>query len=164
MTNHELAELKKQFTEFLILDLEGVTKEEVTMNIARFAKNEGLVDDSSMLSEKFLEHERMHSIMAGSGIMLPEAYGIEMTRSYAFILCRTKERMDLYTPDREDVRIALASLVRDKNSLSRLKPMIRLVKALKSRKFREEFLRVKNTYDAYQALKRTRERTSYESI
>ena len=155
MTNHELAELKKQFTEFLILDLEGVTREEVMVNIAHFAKNEDLVKDGMILFEKFLEHERMRSTVVGNGIMIPEAYGIEMTRPYAFILCRTKVRMNLYTPDKEDVRIILASLIRDKNDLSRLEPMIRLVTALKSQRFREEFLRVKNTYDAYQALKRT---------
>jgi mannitol/fructose-specific phosphotransferase system IIA component (Ntr-type) len=152
MTDPELAVIKKDFTEFLILDLEGTTKDDVFRNIADFVKDKGLVRDAEIPYQKFLQYYRLRIPLMGNGIMAPEAHGIDMARPYAFILCRTRAGLDLYTTDQVAVRIILFTLVGNKKNLSRLKPMTRFVRALQSKAFLEEFLNAKTDCDAYEAL------------
>jgi mannitol/fructose-specific phosphotransferase system IIA component (Ntr-type) len=152
MNNHELAVIKKDFTELLILDLEGVTREEVFMNISGFVEDKGLVKDAKIPYEKFLEQERLSPATIGNGILLPEAYGIEMARPYAFILCRTRFGLECCTSDGEPVRIILATLVGVKKDMARFRTILRFAKALRSKGFQKVFLKAKTEFDVYQAL------------
>jgi len=154
MNNLKPNENNKKFAEFLALDLEGKTRGEVLMDIANFAKNKALVNDARISYEKFLDRESRGTTAIGGGIAFPEACWIEMSRPYAFIICRTKYPVNFNALDKKPVRIVVAFLGRDKNDLSRLMPIARLVKALKLKGFREAFLNAKNENEAFQALTR----------
>ena len=143
------AKIKKEITDLIILDLEGKTRKEALLNIAKFAKTNGLVDDERFLWQKFLEREGQGTTAIGNGLALPEACWIEMSRPYAFILCRTKEPVEFNSLDKKPVRIVLASLGRDKDDLSRLKPMVKLVRLIKNNKFCQDFLKVKDVDEVY---------------
>lgn len=146
---NDLVKVKKEFTDLVILDLEGKTKEEILLNIAKFAKKEGLIEGAQILLREFLEREKMGTTAIGNSLALPEACWIEMSRSYAFILCRTKEPVEFNSLDNKPVRIVLASLGKDKDDLSRLKPAAKLVKLLKNNEFRTNFLKVKDVDEVY---------------
>jgi len=136
----------------IILDLEGKTKEEVLLNIAKFAKQEKLIKDEYPIYRKFLEREQLGTTAIGKGVALPEACWIAMSRPYAFILCRTKEPVDFNSLDGKPVRLILVALGGNKTDLTRLKPMVKLTRLLKNREFRNSFLNVKNTEDVYSLL------------
>ena len=125
---------------FVILGLEGISKEGVLLNIASFAQRQGLVKDASKLYDHFLEREKQGTTAIGNGIALPEACWIEMSQPYAFILCCTKQPVEYDSVDGKPIQIILASLGRDKNDLSRYKPMAKLVRLLKSQEVRNKFL------------------------
>lgn len=131
---------KKHPTIFIILDLKGRSRDESLLNIASFAKRQDLIQDEQILYRKFLEREKQGTTAIGNGIALPEACWIQMSRPYAFILCRAKEPVSFNALDGEPVRIVLASLGRDRGDLSRLKPMSYLVQLLKSASDRSKFL------------------------
>jgi len=137
----------KKIVDSIILDLAGKTKEDVLLNIAQFAKQEKLIKDEQLIYRKFLKREQLGTTAIGQGIALPEACWIDMSRPYAFILCRTKEPVDFDSLDGKPVRIILASLGRDKADLTRLKPMAELTGLLKSSEFRNSFLNVENPED-----------------
>ena len=138
----------------VILDLEGKTKEDILLNIAKFAKEKGLIKNEQIVYQKFLEREQRGATGIGNGIALPEACWIEMNRPYAFILCRTKESIDFQSLDGKPVRIILASLGRDKNDLTRLKQMANLTKFLKTQKLMERFLNAQSRDEVYALLQR----------
>lgn len=148
----ELQIIKEELTDLIILDLEGKTKEDILLNIARFAKEKGLIKDERIVYQKFLDREKFGSTTIGKGIALPEACWIEMTRPYAFILCRTKEEIDFNSLDKKPIRIILASLGGDKEDLTRMKYIARFVTALKSVHFRTMFLTAKTEKDVYSVL------------
>ncbi len=125
---NKIEKLKKEFTDLILLDLEGNTKEEILLNIAKFAKGKGLIKDDQFLCMKFIKREQLGTTAIGNGLALPEACWIEMSRPYAFILCRTKESVEFNSLDGRLVRIILASLGKDKDDLARLRPMAQLVK------------------------------------
>ena len=152
LSNSELQIVKDETTDLIILDLEGKTKEDILLNIAKFAKEKGLIKDERIVYQKFLDRETSGTTAIGAGVALPEACWIEMTRPYAFILCRTKEDVYFNSLDKKPIRIVLASLGGNKEDLTRMKHMTRLVKALKSVNFRTMFLKVKTTEDIYSAL------------
>jgi mannitol/fructose-specific phosphotransferase system IIA component (Ntr-type) len=143
------AKIKKEITDLIILDLEGKTRKEALLNIAKFAKANSLVDDEQFLWQKFLEREGQGTTAIGNGLALPEACWIEMSRPYAFILCRTKEPVEFNSLDKKPVRIVLASLGRDKDDLSRLKPMAELARILMNNQFRQSFLKAKDVDEVY---------------
>lgn len=143
----------KKIVDSIILNLAGKTKEDVLLNIAKFAKQEKLIQDEQLIYRKFLKREQLGTTAIGQGIALPEACWIDMSRPYAFILCRTKEPVDFNSLDGKPVRIILASLGGDKADLTRLKPMARLVRLLKNSEFRDSFLNVRNTDDVYSLFK-----------
>jgi mannitol/fructose-specific phosphotransferase system IIA component (Ntr-type) len=142
----------KKIVYSIILDLAGKTKEEVLLNISKFAKREKLIKDEQFIYRKFLKREQLGTTAIGQGIALPEACWIVMSRPYAFIFCRTKELVDFNSLDGKPVRIILVSLGRDKTDLTRFKPMARLAGLLKNSEFRDSFLNVKNTEDVYSLL------------
>jgi mannitol/fructose-specific phosphotransferase system IIA component (Ntr-type) len=142
----------KKIADSIILDLAGKTKEEVLLNIAKFAKQEKLINDEQLIYRKLLNREQLGTTAIGQGVALPEACWIAMSRPYAFILCRTKDPVDFNSLDGKPVRIILASLGRDKADLTRLKPMAKLARLLKNSEFRNNFLNVKNTEDVYSLL------------
>lgn len=145
-----LEALKKEYTDLIILDLEGNTKEEALLNIAKFAKKEGIIKCDGSTYERFLEYEKLKGTTAvGNGLACPEAWQIEMVRPYAFILCRTKEPIEYNSSDGKPVRIILASLIKNKDDLSRLKVMARLARLLKNNVFRIDFLNAKDFNDVY---------------
>lgn len=112
----DLEKIKKEFTDLIILDLEGKTKEEVLLNIAKFAKEKDLARYDGSIHERFLKNEDARGTTAvGNGLACPEACGIEIGRPYAFILCRTKKPIEYNSPDGKPVRIILASLSKDKD-------------------------------------------------
>lgn len=152
MDELELKIIKEETTDLVILDLEGKTKEDVLLNIARFAKKAGLIGDECNAYQKFLDRESSSPTEIGAGVALPEACWIEMTRPYAFILCRTRDAIEYASPDKHSVNIIIASLGRDKEDLSRLKQMAHFVKAIKSKAFRFEFLNARTELDVYRAL------------
>lgn len=125
---------------FITLDLKGRTKDEILSNIALFAKRQGLIKDEKILYKKFLVREKQGTTAIGNDVALPEACWIQMSRPYAFILCRTKEPVSFNSLDGETIRIVLASLGRDKDDLSRLKPMLYLVRLLKSAASRNKLI------------------------
>lgn len=139
----------KKIVDLIILDLAGKTKEEVLLNISKFAKQEKLIKDEQLICLKFLKREQSGTTAIGQGVALPEACWIAMSRPYAFILCRTKGPVDFNSLDGKPVRIILASLGGDKADLTRLKPMAKLAGLLKNSEFRNSFLNVKNTEDVY---------------
>lgn len=139
---------------FITLDLKGRTKEEILSNIALFAKRQGLIRDEKILYKKFLEREKQGTTAIGNGVALPEACWIQMSRPYAFILCRTKEPASLNSLDGEPVRIVLASLGRDSEDLSRLKPMSYLVRLLKSTTGRSRLIRATSENEIIRLLKK----------
>ena len=143
----------KKIADSIILNLAGKTKEDVLFNIAKFAKQEKLIQDEQLIYRKFLKREQLGTTAIGQGVALPEACWIVMSRPYAFILCRTKEPVDFNSLDGKPVRIILASLGRDKADLARLKPMAKLARLLKNSEFRNSFLNVRNTDDAYSLFK-----------
>ena len=143
----------KKIVDSIILDLAGKTKEEVLLNISKFAKQEKLIEDEQFIYRQFLNREQLGTTAIGQGIALPEACWIDMSRPYAFILCRTKEAVDFNSLDGKPVQIILASFGRDKADLTRLKPMAKLTKLLKNSEFRNSFLNVINTDDVYSLFK-----------
>jgi len=126
---------------FIILGLEGGNREAVLLNIASFAETKGLVECASVLYDHFTEREKEATTAIGSGIALPEACWIEMSFPYAFILCRLKKPVNFNSLDGAPVRIVLASLGRDRDDLSRYKPMARIARLLKSKEFKSKFLK-----------------------
>jgi mannitol/fructose-specific phosphotransferase system IIA component (Ntr-type) len=150
----DLERLKQEFTDLIILDLEGNTREEVLLNIARFAKEKGLIKDEQFLKNKFLKREVKGTTAIGNSIAVPEACWIEMSRPYAFILCRTREPVEFSSLDNKPVRIVLASLGRDQEDLTRLKPAVHLVKLLKNKEFRASFLKIQNADEVYSLFER----------
>lgn len=145
----DFEKIKQEFTDLVFLDLEGRTKEEILLNIAKFAKKEGLIVDEQFLYQKFLKREQLGTTGFGNGLALPEACWIEMSRPYAFILCQTKGPVDYNSLDGNPVRIILASLGKDKDDLTRLRPMAQLVRLLKNNEFRDLFLKAKNVNAVY---------------
>jgi mannitol/fructose-specific phosphotransferase system IIA component (Ntr-type) len=143
----------KKIVDSIILDLVGKTKEDVLLNIAKFAKQEKLIKNEQLIYRKFLKREHLGTTAIGQGIALPEACWMAMSKPYAFILCRTRELVEFNSLDGKPVRIILASLGRDKADLTRLKPMAKLAGLLKNSEFRDNFLNVKNTDDIYSIFK-----------
>jgi mannitol/fructose-specific phosphotransferase system IIA component (Ntr-type) len=139
----------KDFTDLIILDLEGKTKEDIFLGIARFAKTEGLVKDEETLYKSFLEKERKGTTAIGDSIALPEAFCIEMSRPYALILCRTKEAVDFNSFDGKPVQIVLASLNSDKDDSSSLKPMLHIMQLLRAEEYRDKIMGARTKYDIY---------------
>jgi mannitol/fructose-specific phosphotransferase system IIA component (Ntr-type) len=139
---------------FITLGLKGRTKDEILSNIALFAKRQGLIQDEKMLYKKFLEREKQGTTAIGNSIALPEACWIQMSRPYAFILCRTKEPVSFNSLDGEPVRIVLASLGRDRDDLSRLKPMSYLVRLLKSAASRSKLTHATSESEVIELLKK----------
>lgn len=156
MKNYNEATMKRSTTEFLILDLEGKDKAEMLMNISRFAVNKGLVKDAEVLYQKFLARERERGIAVVPDIAFPEAYGIEMSRPYAFILCRTQQTVMFERAD-TGVRIILVSLFCAKSDTSCIRVMAKLSKLMRSQRFCEDFLKVKNEDEVYRAMARLEE-------
>ncbi len=148
----ELQIIKEEFTDFVILDLEGKTREDVLLNIAKFAKEKGLIANEQIVYQKFLAREGLGTTAIGASVALPEACWIEMARPYAFILCRTKEEIAFNSLDKKPVRIILATLGGDKDDLSRLKYIRRFVAALESIHFRTRFLKAATEADVYSVL------------
>jgi len=140
--------LMEKIVDLIVLSLEGKTKEECLLNIAKLAKQKKLIQDERLIYQKFLKREQLGTTAIGQGIALPEACWIEMSRPHAFVLCRTKEPTDFGSLDGKSVRIVLVSLGRDKDDLTRLKPMVKLTRLLKNREFRNSFLNVKNIDEA----------------
>lgn len=143
--------IKEEITDLLILDLEGKTKEEALLNISNYAKDKGLIKDTDTAYEKFLEKEK-RACTATGGIALPEACWIDMSRPYAYILCRTKEGVNFGSADKIPVRIILAFLGRDKDDLSKLRFLFRFNQAFKSEMFLKSFMKVDNEKSAYLVL------------
>ena len=143
----------KKIVDSIILDLAGKTKEEVLLNIAKFAKQEKLIKDEQFIYGKLLKREQLGTTAIGQGVALPEACWIDMSKPYAFILCRSKEPVDFNSLDGKPVRIILASLGGDKADLTRLKPMAKLARLLKNSEFRNSFLNVRNIDDVYSLFK-----------
>jgi len=143
----------KKIADSIILDLAGKTKEEVLLNISKFAKQEKLIKDEQLIYRKFLEREQLGTTAIGKGVALPEACWIAMSRPYAFILCRTKKPVNFNSLDGKPVRIILVSLGRDKADLTRLKPLAKLARLLKNSEFRDSFLNVKNIDNVYSLFK-----------
>ena len=138
---------------FIILGLEGVNREAVLLNIASFAEEKGLVECASVLYDHFMEREKEATTAIGNGIALPEACWIEMSQPYAFILSRAKYPVEYDSVDGSPVRIILASLGRDKDDLSRYKPMAKLVRLLKSPGFMNQFLKASSINQVKNLLK-----------
>jgi len=143
----------KKIADSIILDLAGKTKEEVLLNISKFAKQEKLIKDEQLIYRKFLEREQLGTTAIGKGVALPEACWIAMSRPYAFILCRTKKPVNFNSLDGKPVRIILVSLGRDKADLTRLKPLAKLARLLKNSEIRDSFLNVKNIDNVYSLFK-----------
>ncbi|MHB8155069.1 MAG: PTS sugar transporter subunit IIA [Candidatus Omnitrophota bacterium] len=143
----------KKIVDSIILDLAGKTKEEILLNISKFAKQKKLIKDEQLIYRKFLKREQLGTTAIGQGIALPEVCWISMSRPYAFILCRTKEPVNFNSLDGKPVRIILASLGGDKADLTRLKPISKLAGLLKNSEFRNSFLNVRNTDDVYSLFK-----------
>ena len=145
----DFEKIKQEFTDLVLLDVKGKTREELLLNIVKFAKNENLISDVQIAYNKFLDREKLGTTAIGNGLALPEACWIEMGRPYAFILCRAEEEVEFNSLDGKPVRIILASFGRDKDDLSRLKPMLNLTKLLKSERFRCDFLKAKDIKEIY---------------
>jgi len=143
----------KKIIALIILDLAGKIKEEVLLNISKFAKQEKLIKDEQLIYRKLLKREQLGATAIGQGVALPEACWIAISKSYVFILCRTKEPVKFNSLDGKPVQIILASLGRDKADLTRLKPMAKLAGLLRDSEFRNSFLNVRNTDDVYSLFK-----------
>jgi len=138
--------------DFIILDLPGLTREEVFSAIAKFIEEKGLTKESKGIKERFMEKERLGSTGIGGGIALPEACFIDMVKEYVLILCRLKEKIDFDSIDSEPVSILLVFLCRGKNEISRLKPIMRLIEFLGSEVYKKRFLDAMNEQDCYRIL------------
>lgn len=130
--------------DLILLDVEGMTKTEALANIAKSAKEMGLIDDDQIVLEGFLRREEKSSTAPGNGLALPEAYSKRFNQPFAFILCRTKEPVEFEAKDNKPVRIILASLIKDKNTPGLIKAMAQLAGLLRNEKFREAFLKTKD--------------------
>lgn len=138
--------------DFVILDLPGSTKEGVFLSIAEFVERKSLIKDSRRLKESFLERERLGSSAIGSGIALPEACFVDMPKEYVLILCRLKEKIDFDSIDSLPVSILLVFLCREKNKISRLKPVMRLIDILRPESYQKRFLEVTDEQEACRLL------------
>lgn len=136
----------------VVLDLKGKTKTDILLNIALFAKEIGLVNDETVLYEKFIKREMLGTTGIGNGIAFPEACWIEMSQPHACILCRTKEPIGFDSLDGKPVRIILAALGRDREDYSYLKPAALLVRLLKEKDFLNSFLNIKELSEVYAIL------------
>ena len=157
MQNFNIVLIKRMFTEFLILDLEGKDKSEIMLNISGFAKEKGLVKDAAVLYQQFLTRERKRGIGVVPGLAFPEASGIEMSRPFAFILCRTRQTVMF---EREDVgvRIVLVSLFGVRPDTTCIRAMAKLSGLVRSQKFCEDFLNCSNEHEVYCAMARSQEK------
>lgn len=134
---------------FVILDLKGGTKADILRNIALFAKDAGIISNEAIILDKLTLNPILESSMTGMGLALPEAADVNINSVYAFILCRIKQAILFNPTDKWPVKIVLASLVRDKKNFSYLKPMAKLVKLIKDKKFLKMFLNTKDTDEIY---------------
>jgi mannitol/fructose-specific phosphotransferase system IIA component (Ntr-type) len=151
----KLAKLCSDFTDLIILDLEGKTKNEIFSGIVKFAIKKGLVKDGKFLYESLSERENRGTSAIGDGIALPEAAFVEMSRPYAFILCRTKEPVDFYSIDRIPVQLLLVSLKSDKINFLDLKPISRILQLLKSDASRSKIMDARTENDIYKLWEET---------
>ncbi|MFH0739236.1 MAG: PTS sugar transporter subunit IIA [Candidatus Omnitrophota bacterium] len=148
----ESINIKSAFVDFVILDLKGNTKEEVLSQIAKFAKDKGLVKNRQYLYERLIEKERMGSTAIGNGIALPEACFIDLSQHHIFILCRTEAAVDFDSFDRKPVSIMLVFLCKEKNELAKFEPVLKLVQLLKSDKYKDKFKEASTEYEVYSLL------------
>lgn len=156
MKNNNVFAMKRTFTEFLILDLKGESKTEKLMNIANFALEKGLVKDAEALYQRFLAREQERKFGVIDDIAFPEAYGVDMSRPYAFILCRPQESLIFERPD-ICVRIILVSLFCGRTNTACIRVIAKLSKLLRSQRFCEDFLKAKSEDEVYRAMARLEE-------
>ena len=72
-----------------------------------------------------------------------------MSRDQAFILCRAEKGLDFDSFDEKLVSILFVFLSREKNDLSKSKPILRLMDALKTDKYGGKFMEVSTEYQMY---------------
>lgn len=144
-----LERYRRDFTDLIILDLGGNTKSEIFSGIVKFALDKGLVKDGRFLYDSLSEKDSRGTSGIGDGIALPEAAFVEMSRSYAFIFCRTKDPVDFDSLDGIPVRILLVSLKSDKINFLDLKPMSRILQLIKSDDSRRKIMDAKTEDDIY---------------
>lgn len=150
----ELSEIKRDFTDLILLDLEGNTKKDIFFGLAKFAMAKGLVNEEATLYNSFLEKEKYGTTAIGNGIALPEALYAKMNHPSAIILCRTKTGVDFDSFDGRPVRIILASLGRDKSDSFILEPRIsRILQFLRNEEHRDRFMRARTENDIYRLWK-----------
>jgi PTS system nitrogen regulatory IIA component len=154
LSEDEFKKVKQEFTDLVILDLEGKNKEEILLGIANLAKYKGLLRDERLAYARFLEKEKLGTTAIGNGVALPEAHMIEMNRPLAFILCRTRLPVDFGALDGKPVRVLLASFVRSRDDLSGLKPMLYLARILKFEEYWEKFMEAKTQDDVFRLLQK----------
>lgn len=129
----------------IYLDMEGKSKEELFMNLALFAKEKGLTHDEAAIYKELNNYEKAKGTTAtGQQIALPTAYSQDITRPFAFILCRARNPVDFDSSNGKSVRILLVSLIKDKNDPKLLKATAQIARLLRKEDFRTAFLRVKN--------------------
>ncbi|MBM3255110.1 MAG: PTS sugar transporter subunit IIA [Candidatus Omnitrophica bacterium] len=145
----ERVDIKPAFVDFVILGLKGNTKEEVLSQIAKFAKDKGLVKSQQYLYDRLMEKERMGSTAIGNGIALPEACFIDISQRHVFILCRTESAVDFGSFDGKPVSVMLVFLCREKNELAKFEPVLKLVQLLKSDKYKDKFKEASTEYEIY---------------
>lgn len=143
--------IKKEFTDLIILDLEGKTKEELLLNISKYAKEKGIVKDEKELYDAFIAREKLCSTGLGQGIAVPEARIIDMGRPYANILCRTKEPVDYNSLDGKSVRIISAFIYNSNlHGESHLKNIFNISRCFGPKKsFTRGFLKAKYINEVY---------------
>jgi mannitol/fructose-specific phosphotransferase system IIA component (Ntr-type) len=140
--------------DLILLDVEGQTKAEVLLNIAKSAKRMGLIEDEQALFGKFLaREERSVTVLGNSLTALPKAYLEGFKRPFAFIFSRTKNPVKFDSLDGKPVRIVLASLTKDKESPGMLKEMARIAGLLRKEGFREAFLKARDKTEVRLLLK-----------
>lgn len=154
MNANNYEDIKKEFTDLIILDLEGKTKEELLLNISKYAKEKGIVKDEKEMYDTLIKREKILSTGLGDGIALPQAENIEMDRPYAYILCRTKEPVDYNSLDGKSVRILIACLISSDyaclRNLSHLTYFGKISKMLRPEKsFKQGFLKAKYINEVY---------------
>ncbi len=138
--------------DLILLNLEGQTKADVLSNIAKAAKQKGLIENEQSILEKFLKREEKGTTAIGNGLALPEAYSEQINYPFAFILCRTREPVNFDSLDGKPVSIILVSLIRDKNTPELLKAMAQVSRFLRKEDFREAFLKAKDENEVHALL------------
>ncbi len=140
----------------ILLNLKGTTKEEVLLEIARFAKKAGLFKDEQAIYRMMLANEKTKPSAVGFGLAFPTVYSDLINTPLSLIFCRTLTPVEFNSPDKEPVSLILATFVQKKAPVETLKTMAKIAGLLRQESVREALLKAKGEDEIRLLMKESR--------